>query len=510
MPSPRIGIIGAGLGGLSAAINVARRGCSVDLFERSGAPGGKAGSLTLDGYRFDTGPSLVTMVEVFRELFRDAGRDPDDYLSFVRLPVICRYFYSDGTRLDAHSDVDRFADEVQKATGEPADNVRSFLRYCRRIDEASGDLFLRHSLHDASTYRSPTFRRSLRMLADIDPLRTMDQAVGSFFGDPRIRQLFDRYATYNGSDPFRTPATLNIIPHVEYNLGAYAMAEGIHSIPQAMVRLAVELGVRFHYDSEVESIVTRRDGAGRPPWRVRGLLVNGRNEEFDAVVSNVDVTLTYRNLLRDREAPLLLRYERQEPSSSGVVFYWGMRATFPELTVNNILFSSDYRREFRAIFGERRLPEDPTVYINITSKISTGDAPAGGENWFVLVNAPCDRGQDWRRAAQELRRTVLATIASRLGRDPEPLIAAEDIITPREIAERTGSYRGSLYGISSNSRLAAFLRHPNRSKRYPGLYLCGGSVHPGGGMALAVLSGRIAAELVAGDLAATDQARRRA
>lgn len=450
------------------------------------------------------------MVDVFRELFRDAGRNADDYLSFVRLPVICRYFFSDGTRLDAHSDADRFADEIQKATGEPADNVRAFLRYSRRIYQVAGDLFLRHSLHDPSTYRSPAFLRSLRRLLDIDPIRTMDRAVGSFFRDPRVRQLFDRYATYNGSDPFRTPATLNIIPHVEYNLGGYAMAEGIHSIPLALERLARELHVSFHTDTEVESIVTMREQANRPPWPVRGVSIGGRIEEFDAVVSNVDVTLTYRNLLQDETAPLLRRYERQEPSSSGVVFYWGMKETFPELTVNNILFSRDYRREFRTIFQEAHLPDDPTIYINITSKVSEADAPPGGENWFVLVNAPCDRGQDWRSAVPELRRTILRTLASRLGRDPEPMIAVEAVMTPKDIAERTGSYRGSLYGISSNSRFAAFLRHPNRSKRYPGLYLCGGSVHPGGGMPLALLSGRIAAELAAKDIAATYQARRRA
>ncbi|WP_455381815.1 phytoene desaturase family protein [Salinispira pacifica] len=496
----RVAVVGAGLGGLSAAVHLARRGFSVTLYEQSDAPGGKAGSKRIEGYRFDTGPSLVTMTDVFRELFLEAGRDPEDYLSFVPLDVICRYFFSDSTRLDAYADTGELAVEIADKTGEPAGQLSAFLAYSRRIYEVAGDLFLRHSLHDRSTFISATFLRSLRRVFRIDPFRTMDRAVGSFFADPRARQLFDRYATYNGSDPYRTPATLNIIPHVEYNLGGYAAAGGIFSIPTAVERLARELGVEFHYGTRVDRLATERGSGASPPWPVRGVVVDGREELFDAAVSNVDVTLTYRNLLSDPSAPLLRRYERQEPSSSGVVFYWGIDREFSELTVNNIFFSGDYRREFDDIFRRGCLPADPTIYVNITSKVTPSDAPSGGENWFVLVNAPYDRGQEWAREIAELRTRVLRKLSGALGQDVERHIAVEEVMSPADIAERTGSYRGSLYGISSNSPLAAFLRHPNRSKRYPGLYLCGGSVHPGGGMPLSVLSGRIAAELAAKDL----------
>jgi phytoene dehydrogenase-like protein len=178
------------------------------------------------------------------------------------------------------------------------------------------------------------------------------------------------------------------------------------------------------------------------------------------------------------------------------VFLWGLSDSFPELGVNNIFFSADYRREFRELFEERTCPRDPTIYVNVTSKITPTDAPRGGENWFVLVNAPYLAGQDWSRETARVRRRVLEVLEGRLGRPVAGRIAVEQVLTPEDIRDATGSSQGSLYGISSNTPLAAFLRHPNRSRRHRGLYFCGGSVHPGGGMPLAVLSGKIAADLV--------------
>jgi phytoene desaturase len=322
----------------------------------------------------------------------------------------------------------------------------------------------------------------------------MDRLARSYFRDERMVQFFDRYATYNGSNPYRTPGTLAIIPHVEYDLGAVAADEGIYSIPTAIARLAEEGGVRFHYGVRVERILVDSSR------RVTGIVAATERLSFDAVVSNVDVVASYERLLDDPDAPLAKRYRRLEPSSSGLVFYFGMDESFPELSLHNIFFSGDYRAEFADIFERRRCPVDPTVYVNITSKTTPADAPAGGENWFVLVNAPYDAGQSWAGEAERTRKAVLERLSSALGRDVERHIGVESSMNPGEIAERTGSRFGSLYGISSNSRLAAFLRHPNRSSRHRGLYFCGGSVHPGGGMPLVVLSGKIASQLLQKDI----------
>jgi phytoene desaturase len=315
----------------------------------------------------------------------------------------------------------------------------------------------------------------------------MHKANQAFFGDPRVVQLFDRYATYNGSSPFMVPATLNIIPHVEFGLGGYAVEGGIYAIPKALAALAEKLGVHFHYETPVQSIGTQKG-------KITGIVVGAQRRDYPVVISNADVMVTYR-LLGDHSAPLLRRYHRLEPSSSGLVFYWGIKAKTP-LDVNNIFFGADYPGEFQSLFKEGRCPDDPTVYVNITSKVSGSDAPAGGENWFVLVNAPRDAGQDWDSEVERIREKVWQRVERALGTGIRDTLVCEEVMTPADIAARTGSPGGSLYGISSNSRAAAFLRHPNRSRRHKGLYFCGGSAHPGGGMPLVILSGKIASDLV--------------
>lgn len=489
-----VGIVGAGLGGLSAAVHLAAAGHEVSVYEKQSGPGGKAFTEKQGDYRFDTGPSLVTMPEVFDRLFAVAGKRRADYLHFIPLNPICRYFFDDGSRFEAPPGPETFTAEARRIFGEPPEHLEHYFGYSRRIYEITHRLFLERSLHEGSTYRSADFRRSLFRIGQIDALRTMDRAHRRFFDDPRLVQLFDRYATYNGSSPYRTPATLNIIPHVEYAFGGYAVDGGIYAIPTAIERLAKEVGVRLHYGVTVEAI--EYDDTNRHK-QVRGLCVNGSSIPFDVVVSNADVSPTYERLLNDPQAPLLRRYRSLEPSSSGLVFYWGMNRRFPELGVNNIFFSGDYGREFEEIFDQGTCPTDPTVYVNITSKVTPGDAPSGGENWFVLVNAPASHGQNWETETAHARRAVLRRLGRALGGDIGSCIEVESTLTPPEIEARTDSRMGSLYGIASNTKLAAFLRHPNRSTRYRGLYLVGGSAHPGGGMPLVILGGKIVADLVA-------------
>lgn len=489
-----VAVVGAGLGGLATAIRLATAGYAVTVYEKQSGPGGKAFSETIGDYRFDTGPSLFTLKPVFEELFSDAGARLDDYLTTTPLERVCNYFWRDGTRLSSWTDRDRFAAEFSRAVGEPPENLHRYLDYSERIHTITHELFLEKSLHEWSTYGSGRFWSSLVQLHRIDALRTMDAANGSFFTSPKVRQFFDRYATYNGSDPYQTPATLNIIPHVEYGIGAWAIHGGIYALPRALERLGRERGVTFRYGTTVERILTRGSGRKRA---VAGVRIDGSDVPADVVVSNADVTPTYRYLLDDTEAPLYKRYQRLEPSSSGLVFYWGVRRRFDELELHNIFFSDDYQREFREIFHDHRCPSDPTIYLNITSKRGAPeDAPPDGENWFILVNAPADRGQDWESERRRVRAAVLTRLSRELSVDLESLIEVESHMTPPEIAAKTDSHRGSLYGIASNTRLAAFLRHPNRSRRYRGLYFVGGSAHPGGGMPLVTLGGKIVADLV--------------
>jgi phytoene desaturase len=305
--------------------------------------------------------------------------------------------------------------------------------------------------------------------------------------EPHLVQLFNRYATYNGSSPYLTTGIMSMIPHLELHKGTYFPVGGMHSITSSLYQLALRHGVKFHFDQRVEQIIIKNGKAVGIKTKT--------NEHFaDSIVSNMDIYSTYKKLLKDQKHPE--KTLRQERSSSAIIFYWGIKRQFAELDLHNILFSDNYRKEFDHIFEHKNLFEDPTVYINITSKELLSDAPSGGENWFVMINAPGDFGQNWDSLVAQARKNIIDKVNRLMGINIEPLIEAEDILTPPLIEKRTGSYRGALYGAASNSKFAAFLRHPNFSNKIKGLYCCGGSVHPGGGIPLCLLSAKISSDLI--------------
>jgi phytoene desaturase len=258
-------------------------------------------------------------------------------------------------------------------------------------------------------------------------------------------------------------------------------------ITNSLIALAERKGVQFHYKSAVDEIIVEGKTAV-------GIQTNATTHNADVVVSNMDVVPTYRHLMPDEQAPE--KSLRQERSSSAVIFYWGINRSFPELDLHNIFFSEDYKAEFDGLFTDKTLADDPTVYVNITAKDVQGDAPVGKENWFVMINAPHDVGQDWGALSQELRRRVLDKLNRNMKTDLEDCIEEEFVVTPPMIAEKTVSFTGALYGAASNDLMAAFLRHPNFSRQISNLYFCGGSVHPGGGIPLCLLSAKIVANLV--------------
>ncbi|MCC3156175.1 phytoene desaturase [Hymenobacter sp. 15J16-1T3B] len=484
-----VAVIGAGIGGIATAVRLAAQGHAVTVFEGRESFGGKMHQFELPGgYRFDAGPSLFTLPGLVDELFRLAQREPQDYFRYERLDPITQYFFADGTRLTAWADEDKFAAEVEQKLQVPAAEVRGFLHRSKRAYEATAPTFLHKSLHRPQSYWSRDTLRAVAEMPRLGLLSTMHaRHEQAFPQDARLVQLFDRFATYNGSDPYQAPATLSLIPHLEHGLGAYYPEGGIYSIASSLVRLAEELGVQFRYHEPVEEILT----AG---GRVTGVRTPRDVYDFGLVVSNMDVVPTYRRLLPQEPAPE--RTLAQPRSSSALIFYWGVAREFPELGVHNIFFSDDYRREFEAIFQRQTVADDVTVYVNITSKKTPADAPPGHENWFVMVNVPHDQGQDWPALLAQARAAVLRRLNQALGLDVAPLIRAERAWTPPGIAADTSSFGGALYGSSSNTMLAAFLRHPNFSRRLDGLYFCGGSVHPGGGIPLCLLSARIVADLI--------------
>lgn len=483
-----IAIIGAGLGGLSAAIRLAHQGYNVTVYEQNSTAGGKARSIEQNGFRFDTGPSLLTMPFVIEELFNSVGENISDYLTIKKLDNLCRYFYEDNTVLNAYSDVNKFADEIESNTSEKKDSLLKYLNYCKTIYDLTADIFLFNDLYDVSTYTNSKALKTLFKIGKIDSFRTMDEANRSFFTDEKIIQLFNRYATYNGSNPFQCPATLNIISHVEYNIGGYYIEGGMYKLTEALYGLALKKGVKFEFGSKVSRIIHHKTF-------VQGIEVNDRAIHCEAVISNADVYNTYNNLLGDSSSKPAKKYNSLEPSSSALVYYWGVEVISDKLDVHNILFSADYKNEFDELFEKKVYPTDPTIYIYISSKFAKDDASSGKENWFVMINTPYVN-DNMKSPDAKLKETILNKIKKITGYDIKDKIISEKIMTPFDIESQTGSFKGGIYGISSNNRKAAFMRQANRSKYYKNLYFTGGSAHPGGGIPLVLLSGKLCAESV--------------
>ncbi len=528
----RIIVIGAGIGGLSAAIRLAAQGHRVSVFERQPTVGGKLNQVVMDGFSFDTGPSLITMPHVLQNLFQAAGRRMEDYIDLVPLDITCRYFYRDGLILNAWCDHTRLAAEFSGLNDHDGEALYRFLAYTSRLYQAAADPFLYHSLgspldvlrsfvryvfkgHDTSvdgmtvqaqdykallslnshTVNASRISRLRAVLSALSPA-TLDQCIRGFFKDEHLHQLFDRYATYNGSSPYQVAAVYSIIPYVELAEGGWYLRGGIYTLASALERLARELGVSIETSSNVRRILVEHGAA-------QGVVLDdGQVVRSDVVIANSDVVTTHRELLSPvvRNERLMHRLEHVEPSCSGFVLLLGVNKQYPQLAHHNIFFSDNYRAEFDDLFVKRIPLQNPTIYVCVTTRTDPSQAPEGHENLFVLVNAPyLTADSNWECEAQVYRNHILDLLASYFQidlKDVRDHIVCEAIITPEDFKRKYGANRGSIYGLSSNQRMAPFTRPGNRSKEIRNLYFVGGSTHPGGGVPLVMLSGKIVAELV--------------
>lgn len=484
---PKALVIGAGIGGIATALRLRKKGYKVTVVEANSYAGGKLHAISQNDYRFDLGPSLFTMPHLVTELFELFQIDPKTYFTFKRKDTICNYFWEDGHEFSADSNLDSFIMQASSSFDEPADNIRKYLSLNKKKYDLTASLFLEKSLHKASTYLSKQTIKSILNISSLDINNTLNDTNEAHFKNPKLVQLFNRYATYNGSTPYKTPGIMSMIPHLEMHYGTFFPEGGMHRISQSLYQLAVDKGVIFKFNETIERINVQNKKA---------IGATSLKSEYDAdiVVTNMDVYPTYKKLLKDQPEPK--RTLAQERSSSALIFYWGIDRTFPKLDLHNILFSDSYTEEFEHIFNKKTLYNDPTIYINITSKENPADAPKGHENWFVMINAPGNYNQDWEVLKKEVRTAIIAKLNRVLKTDIEQHITTEHILDPAGIESATSSYRGALYGAASNDTFAAFLRHPNFSRRIKNLYFCGGSVHPGGGIPLCLLSAKIIEDLV--------------
>lgn len=480
-------VIGAGVGGLATALRLKSKGAEVHVYEANAYPGGKLTAFEQDGYRFDAGPSLFTLPQLVDELFVVNGKNPRDYYNYQKLPITGNYFFEDGTNVTAFADLEKFEKEVERKLNVSGKIIREYLSHRKEIYNTASSIFLENSLHRWQTWWSAKVMKALVKIPSLGIFKTMNEENIASVKHPKLVQLFNRYGTYNGSNPYEAPGILTSIPHLEMNLGAYLPKGGMHEITQSLYQLALDLGIEFHFNQRVDEIIIEQKKA-------TGIRAGGKELKSDVVISNMDVFHTYRKLLQTQPAPEKIL--AQERSSSALIFYWGIKKSFPKLDLHNLLFAENYEAEFDSIFKAKTTYHDPTVYINITSKYCQNDAPTGCENWFVMINVPANQNHPWEEWIPTARQAILTKLKRMLGEDITPLIETESVLDPRTIESKTSSYQGSLYGTSSNNRFAAFLRHPNFSRKFQNLYFCGGSAHPGGGIPLALLSGKIASELI--------------
>lgn len=479
-------VVGSGIAGLAAAIRLRVKGYSVEVLEANETLGGKLGGYHQEGFRFDTGPSLFTLPQLVDELFLLAGKDVNAYFSYSKWETACHYFFDDRTFIRFHSDIHKLCEEVATTLSIDPAPLRKHIEHSRFLYEKTHRSFLEKSLHEWSTYLSKDILETIFAIPKLDIYRSMHAANRMRLNHEKLIQIFDRYATYNGSNPYHAPGILNVIPYLELGIGTYFPNQGMRSIPESLIQLGRDIGIKYQVNARVEKILYQEK-------EIKGVQLNGKAHSADIVVCNADVKSVYGDLMETKYVPG--KVLSQEASSSALIFYWGMNATFDQLDLHNIFFSSNYEDEFDQLFQKGTITDDPTVYIHVSSKVSPEDAPKGKENWFVMINVPSNSGQDWNALRVKARKAIIKKLSNRLDREIENLIVCEEYLDPIRIQERTSSYAGALYGTSSNDRMSAFFRHPNRSK-VKGLFFAGGSVHPGGGIPLCLLSAKISCSLI--------------
>lgn len=505
----RIVVIGGGVAGLASAALLAARGLEVVVLERAARVGGKMREVEVGGRRIDGGPTVLTMRWVFEELFAACGLRLDEQVRLRRAEVLARHAWPDGSRLDLFADLERSAAAIGALAGpREADGYRRFCAYARDIYQSVEGPFMRSERPTMRTLLSAAGELGLGGMLRIDGYRTLWRALGDFFQDPRLHQLFGRYATYCGSSPFQAPATLNVVAHVERE-GVWLVEGGMYRMAEALAAAAARAGATIRCGAHVAEI----EVSGGHARGVR--LLGGELIPAAAVILNGDVGALARGLLgraAAKKAP-----DADGPRSLSAIT-WAMTATavgFP-LLHHNVFFSPDYPAEFAELFDAAAVPREPTVYVCAQDRGASlaeadppsrsGNAISGPERLLCLVNAPAV-GDSRPLSPQEIRECEARTFnhLRRLGLSLEP--SSEPIVTtPQDFERLFPGTGGALYGPASHGWSSPLSRAGSRA-RLRGLYLCGGSVHPGAGVPMAALSGRLAAASVLEDLASTSRSR---
>ncbi|HYD69080.1 phytoene desaturase family protein [Azospirillum sp.] len=506
MSGDRIAVIGGGLGGLASAVVLAERGHRVVLLEKNPWLGGKAAVLEEGGFRFDMGPTILTVPRVLRRIFAEAGRDLEREVPLVRLDPQWRCFFEDGSVLDLGEDVGAMAGTLDRfAPGMGVgDGYRRFLARSERLHGISERFFFWKSVEDLTDTIDVRRNLSAATLSDVLALRMGSTVAGTIRGhvpDARVAQMLDHFTQYVGSSPYGAPAVLCAIAHMQTSEGVWYPMGGTRAVPGALERLARNLGVEIRTSTGVARIAVEHG-------RVNAVETEaGERIPVAAAVSNMDAVRTYRELVGGPAGARFLKRRRHEPACSGVVFYLGLERGYDHLLHHDFVFSRDPEEEFDWIYRRGEPAPDPTCYLAAPARTEPGVAPPGGEALYVLVHTPYLRPHhDWSRMLPEYRRVVFDKLKRTAGlTDLEDRIRVEHTLTPQDIHERYRVLNGAIYGLASHGRFLGAFKPGNRSREVEGLYLAGGAAHPGPGMPMVLMSGWIAADALDRDLGSAER-----
>ncbi|MEM7425721.1 MAG: phytoene desaturase family protein [Pseudomonadota bacterium] len=506
MDAKKVAVIGAGLGGLTAACTLAARGHEVQLFDKNEWVGGKAAELNQEGFRFDMGPTILTVPQALYKVFEEAGRKIEDYIELIRLDPQWRCFFDDGTVLDLSENVEEMAQAIGEFTGDKsaAQGYRDFIQLSERLHTISQKHFFWKSVEDLKDMFSLKETFELSKLKDVLALKmgtSVADTIRAKASDKRVAQLLDHFVQYVGSSPFQSPAVLCSIAHMQTELGVWYPMGGTRAVPVALAKLAEELGVEIRLGRDVDSI-RQKNGA------VEAIqCADGEVFEVDAVVSNMDAIRTYNELIGG-EAAKKYPKEQFEPACSGVVLYLGLNKAYDHLAHHCFVFSKDPEEEFDIIYGKGEPAPDPTCYLAAPARTEPGVAPEGGDALYVLVHTPYLRPHhNWNEMLPGYRQVIIDKLKRTAGMtDIEDRIVTEDYLTPQSIHDRYKVLDGAIYGLASHGKYMGAFKPGNRSRNVKGLYLSGGAAHPGPGMPMVMMSGWIAADSFDQDCKAAEMA----
>ena len=493
MKRSKVAVIGAGLGGLSAAISLRAAGYDVEVFEKNDRIGGKLNLLEKDGYTFDLGPSIFTLPQFFEDLFKRAGKKMEDYVQLDAVTPHWRNFFEDGTTVDLYQENDLMKKELTKLPGNPEDHwneLEGFLDYARQQYQIVNDGYFSKGLDNLWEFIR---HYGLKLLGgQIDYKTTMAQSIASRLSDPKLRLIFEYFIKYVGSSALQAPGYMNLMPIIQFDYGLWYVRGGMYELANGLGKLMDEMEIPVHLGANAQEITK----SGKT---VTGItLANGQSHSADIIVSNMEVIPAYRNLLKEPVAFTDKLDGKFAPACSGIVLHLGTNKPFQQLAHHNFFFSENQHKHFETVFEKQDLPEDPTLYVVAPTRTDPSKAPEGGDNIKILPHIPPlreDSGvthEDYvalkERCLDKMERCGITGL-----RDS---IVVEDLLTPVDIEKMYRSNRGSIYGVVTDWKRNYGFKAPKTSTRYNNLYFTGGSTNPGGGMPMVILSGQKCADRI--------------